>query len=753
MNTPMQHAPALRPTHSAPTNALGFPMGPAAPPVARSSSFGLPDVWRILIKYRWLILAALLVGIAAAIATVMLQSPQYRASATLEINQETVKMVDVSGKMQAQPLTDPQSLETHYGLLRSSALAERVARDLNLTQDPAFADQSAPPPVRLEQAANQLERGFTVTPVPMSRLVEISYKSPSPDLAARVPNAFAEAYIQSVLERRYGASEYAREFLQRRIAEVRQRLEEAERQLVAYAQQQGIVHVGPRNPEESEGQAAQSLDAARLAAANAELSAAQNARVAAEQRFRQAASGAPTSEVLQNDTIREIRTQLTSLQAQYQTKANLLRPDHPEMVDLRSGIASLEASLQRETGQVRGTLRSEYLAALARENEIGRRVNQLRAAVLNLRGRTIQYNILQRNVDSNRTTYEALLARFNEIGVAGGIGENLISVVDPARVPTAPFEPNPVRNTIIGALIGLLAGLAAAFALEFLTYTIRSQEDLETKLDIPPLGVIPRGQKGAAVAEVLENPRSPIMEAYASVRSAIQFATAQGAPSTLLVTSSGPAEGKTTTAIALARNFARLGYNTLLLDGDLRHPSFTMEDGETPGFSGLLTGASKLEEVIRPTSISGLSLLEAGKVPPNPADLLSDPALAEILRKLSGMFDIVIVDGPPVLGLADAPLLAAVCDRTLVVFEADKIKLSVAQNTIGRLRAAGARIVGGVLTKFDAKTSGYGYGYGYGYGTSDKDEKSRVRFILPGLISSRGERGRGPAEEVGADQG
>ena len=666
MNTPMQHTPALRPAANVATNALGFPMGT---PVAASkpSTFGLPDIWRILTKYRWLILASLVVGIAAAIATVMMTAPQYRATATLEINQDTVKMIDPSGKMQTTPMTDAQSLETHYGMLRSAALAERVARDLNLTQDPAFANQASPPQSRLEQATAGLTAGFTVTPVPSSRLVQISYRSPSPEMAARVPNAFAENYMQSVLERRYGASEYAREFLQRRIAEVRARLEQNERALVAYAQQEGIVQLGTSSPTETDAQAAQTLDSARLQAANMELSAAQNARVAAEQRYRQAAAGQPTTEMLASNTVQQIRSQLAELRAQYQTKSNMMRPDHPEMADLRANIAGLEESLQGEGTNVLGALRSEYQAAVGREREIAGRVNELRGAVLNLQGRSIQYNILQRNVDTDRSTYQALLQRYNDIGVAGGVGENLVSIVDPARVPGGPFEPNPVRSTVIGALIGLLAGLAAAFALEFLTYTIRSQEDLESKLEIPPLGVIPN-QKNAAVAEVLENPRSPIMEAYASVRSAIQFATAQGAPSTLLVTSSGPAEGKTTTAIALARNFARLGYNTLLLDADLRNPSFTMEEGDSPGFSGLLTGAAKLEDVIRPTSISGLSLLEAGMVPPNPADLLSDPALAEILRKLSGMFDIVIIDGPPVLGLADAPLLSAVSDRTLVVF-------------------------------------------------------------------------------------
>lgn len=755
MNTAIPNSPGLRPG-AAPvaTNALGFPMSGALPgdgggPAARQSTFGLADIWRILSKYRWLILASLILGIFAAIAIVLVTTPQYRSTATLEISLEQVKMVDVGGTASATPMTDVQSLETNYGLLRSAALAERVAQSLNLAQSADFADQSAPPQTRLNQATSQLMQNFTVTPIPSSRLVQISYKSPSAEMAARIPNAYASNFIESVLERRYGASEYARNFLERRIAEVRKRLEDAERRLTAYAQEQGIVLIKDQGADASStSEASGSLEGQRLISANNELSQARNARAAAEQRYRQATSGSPMSEVLSNGPVQGLRNQLNGLRAEYATKANTLSAEHPEMVDLQTKIAAVERSLRNETGQVIGTLQSDYRAALARENEMAKQVSALRGSVLDLRGRSIQYNILQRDVDTDRSLYAALLKRYSEVGVAGGVGENTISVVDAAKQPGAPFEPEPVRSTVIGALIGLLAGLGTAFALEFLTYAIRSQEDLETKLELTPLGTIPKSEKGANLTEALENPRSPMMEAYASLRSAIQFATAQGAPSTLLITSSGPAEGKSTTALALARNFARLGYGTLLLDADLRNPSFTTDEGNAAGLSMVLTGASTIDEALRATSVAGLSLMEAGRVPPNPADLLADPALAEILRKLSGMFDIIILDGPPVLDLADAPLLSSICDGTLVVFEAGKVKLSVAQNTVSRLRTAGARLIGGVLTKFDAKTSGYGYGYGhgYGYGNVGKEAGSGTKYVLPSVGKSADAPAREAAE-------
>jgi capsular exopolysaccharide synthesis family protein len=335
--------------------------------------------------------------------------------------------------------------------------------------------------------------------------------------------------------------------------------------------------------------------------------------------------------------------------------------------------------------------------------------------VLNERGERIQYNILQREVDTNRGMYDALLQRYKQIGVAGGIGTNTVSIVDRAEPPGGPYKPNLLLNLLIGLGLGLVGGIGAALALEFLNDTIKTPDDVRDKLQLPSLGVIPKKKGAEAVSEELKDQTSAISEAYFSLRTSLQFTTETGAPKSLLITSTRAAEGKSSTTLALAQNFARLGNSVLLIDGDLRKPAFVTGLDPNEGLSKLLTNADPLGQHVLPTQFENLSLLPCGPLPPNPAELLASPRLKAILAEAIGSYDMVIVDGPPVLGLADAPLLSAVCRATLLVVESGKTRTRAALDAVNRLKASGGNIVGAVLTKYRHQAHGYGYGYGYGY--------------------------------------
>ncbi|HEY0412866.1 MAG TPA: polysaccharide biosynthesis tyrosine autokinase, partial [Allosphingosinicella sp.] len=375
--------------------------------------------------------------------------------------------------------------------------------------------------------------------------------------------------------------------------------------------------------------------------------------------------------------------------------------------------------IRRESGTVAGshaaTLLAEYQSAASAEREVQGRVNQLKSQVLNQRGSSIQYNILQRDVDTSRSLYDALLQRYKEIGVAGGVGTNTVSVVDRAEVPGGPYKPNLMLNLLVGLALGLIGGVGAAVALEFLNDTIKTPEDVREKLRLPSLGVIPKKKGNDALAEELKDQSSPISEAYYSLRTSLQFTTESGAPKSLLITSTRAAEGKSSTTLALAQNFARLGNSVLLVDGDLRKPAFVTGLEPDEGLSKLLTNAEPLSKHVLKTQFENLSLLPCGPLPPNPAELLASSRLKTILAEAINQFDMVIVDGPPVLGLADAPLLAGVCRATLLVVESGKTRTRAATDAISRLKASGGNIVGAVLTKFHQRSHGYGYGYGYGY--------------------------------------
>lgn len=718
-----------------------WPVGPQAygtlaiPQWGAQNQSGIPEInlaslWRILYEWRWLILGSIGVAVAAALVMTLLTTPLYRATATLELNPPTVEIMEGNKSGQQLMANDRQFLATQYGLLRSHALAERVAQQLNLAGNSDFLDSDADRATRQKIAANILAGNFTVDPVPESRLVKISYSSPNPGLAAKITNGFADNFINTNLERRYDASSYARNFLQGQIAKVKTELERSERGLVAYAQRQEIINTA-RGDNGPSGDIA-SLPGENLVTLNAALAEAQTKRVMAEQKFRNFSAAAEPADSASDNGISALRTQRAAAEAEYQDKLRSFKPDYPDMVHLRARIDELNNQIQREVGTVaRGrsqALLADYKAAIAQETELRSRVAQLKGEVLNLRGRSIEYNILQREVDTNRTLYDALLQRYKEIGVAGGIGSNQVSIVDRAEQPGAPYKPNLPFNLLVGLVLGLFVGVGAALVLEFVNDTIKTPDDVRDKLHLTSLGVIPQKQGQASLAEELKDQTSAVSEAYFSLRTSLQFSTDSGVPKTLLITSTRAAEGKSSTTLALAQNFARLGNRVLLIDGDLRKPAFVTGSEPQEGLSKLLTNSEPLHMHVLKTHFENLWLLPCGPLPPNPAELLASPRLRLLISEAAGEFDMVIVDGPPILGLADAPLLGAACRATLLVVESGKTRTRAALEAVNRLKAAENHIIGAVLTKYRHQSNTYGYNYEpYRYGgIEDRDREIQL---------------------------
>lgn len=690
-------------------------------PAKAESKFDINDIWRVVAKWWWLITGIAVACLLAAIVISLMITPLYRAEASIEVNPEGVQVVGKEmGEVQPTQSNNREFLNTQVGLLKSRSLAERVARSTNLANNEALFDEDLPRQARESAAAGLVQRSVTITPQRDSSLIAIAIEGADPDLTAKLANAYADNFIQSNMERRYEATSYARNFLQQRIAAVKARLEQTERELVAYAKAQGIITLAVDTGGTGSVRQEQSIDAATLIQTNNALAQAKSDRIAAEQRFRQAAGASARSAVIADPTVQALGQQRATLEASYQQKLALFKPDYPEMVQLRGQIDSLDKEIARQrsnvSGSASGSLQADYQAALARENDLQAKVNQGKAGLMALRERSIQYTILQREVDTNRSLYDALLQRFKEVGVAGGVGANVVSVVDRARTPTAPFKPNLPLNIIIGLFLGLLLGLGTAFSIEWIDDTIKTPDDLGTKLGLASLGVIPGVGKGLAVREQLEDPRSQVSEAYQSVRTALQFSTDHGVPRSLLVTSTRASEGKSSTTLALAQTLANLGATVLLIDADLRKPTFRGPSSTSHGLSSLLAGSGTVAECVHPTQMERLFLLPSGPIPPNPAELLATGRFKEILEEALTRFDHVVIDSPPVLGLADAPMLASSAEGTLMVIEAGAIRRAAALASVNRLRASEARLMGGILTKFNALKVGYGYGYGYGYG-------------------------------------
>jgi capsular exopolysaccharide synthesis family protein len=684
----------------------------------------------------------------------LLTRPIYTAEATLQIDRETEKVV-TRDESTPQDNFGEEFFETQYGLLRSRALAERVAQSQGLLIDDGFiakmksrttadaARIAAAGHGRVETTIALLRSHENVAPERGSRLTRVIFSSPDPALSARIANAYAENFIEAEMDRRYEASSYARDFLEKRLAQVKAKLEESERSLVAYAAVQHIVEVAGGDDPAKPG-VGQSLPAANLQAYNTALSTARTERIKAEQRWEQArtANGTALAEILQNPTIQQLTQERAKLAAEYQDKLSIFKPDYPDMRQLSASLAEVDRQIVAQTAAIKQSLHAQYEAALDSERALQSQVSTQQGAVLDLRGRSIRYTILQREVDTNRTLYDGLLQRYKEVGVAGGVAANNISIVDRAVPPVRPSRPEPLVNMVLAAAFGLGAGVFLALLRDALDQAVRTPFDIESDLDLPLLGAAPPLKRGVTVAQALADNRSALAESYQSLRSALQFSTANGFPKTLLITSPWPGGGKSTTAMALARYVARLGFRVLLVDADLRNPSLhrVMNVPAQVGLTNLLTGAADLAEVVQTTAYPDLFLLTCGPLPPNPAELLAGQRLPVLIAEAVALFDLVIFDGPPTMALADAPTIGSKVEATLVVVEANKTTRPQVRAAMRRLDMAGAHVLGVVLTRYRASRSedDYGYGYSYDYGAGAADD----RIASKRGTTDKGRRGR-----------
>jgi capsular exopolysaccharide synthesis family protein len=678
---------------------------------AADEAIDLISYWHVLVKHWPIVAGATVLAVIAAVVLTLFSTPIFRATTTLQIDREALKVVEFEGDQRpVEGGSGTDFFQTQYELLRSRALAARV-----VAGQPGAAKGGS------EAALASARRGqidallgeLTIEPVRNSRLVRVHVDTPDPVVAARLANGVADAFIASNLDRRFQASSYAKNYLEDRLAQFKGKLEDSERELVRFAQAERIVN----------GANGQSLSGQNLADLNASLAQAQAQRIRAEARWRQASGGAALpSDMLTNSIIHTLQERKATLAAQYQENLKIFKPAFPSMLQLKSQMDEVDRQIATELVGIRASVRADYDAALRQEQLLSGKMGEVRGQELDLQNRSIRYNILKREVDTNRQLYDALLQRYKEIGVAGGVSTNNISVVDRAEAPARPFKPSLSRNVALGLLAGLLLGIAGAFLREHFDDSVRHPEQLESLFGLSVLGTVPM-LRGLGPVQASEDLRSAFAESYRSIRTSLQFSTDDGVPRTLLVTSATPGEGKTTTALLLARNFAQLGERVLLVDADLRNPSIhkLMNLGAEEGLSNYLSGAAPLESVMQSID-EHLSVVRSGPLPPNPAELLASPRMRVLLQQASERYDQVIIDGPPIMGLADAAILSNLADGTLLMVAAGKTRRGVLRGAIKRLAAARARVVGGVLTMFDHRRDAYGYGGSgyeyYNYGTA-----------------------------------
>jgi capsular exopolysaccharide synthesis family protein len=551
----------------------------------------------------------------------------------------------------------------------------------------------------------------------------VHFESPDPKLAALVTNSVAENFIAVNLERRFDANSYAKNFLEQRIKLVKTKLEETERAQVDFARDKEIFNVD---------QDGGTTSAQKLTDFNMALSKAQQDRIKAESAYRQiqASRSGQLPQGLETTLTGQLKQNLAKLEADYQNSLKVFKPNYPKMQELAAQINEVKTQVARETENTRQSITATYEAAKLQEGLLADMLVKSKSEMLDLQSRSIQYNILKREADTNRQLYDGLLQRLKEVSVAGGVGTNNISVVDKAQVPTTMFKPVLKLNMLIALILGVVGGVGLALFFEYLDDTFKQASDVERGLGLPVIGLIPVSKEMQSKVNIVqlltEDTRSSLAEAYRSVRTALQFSTAHGTPKLLGVTSTIMGEGKSTSSLSIAIQFAQAGQRVLLIDADLRNPSLhrVLHADNTHGLSNYLTGNMQPAEITHNTTVNNLFAITSGPLPPNPAELLSNQPMQAFLELAKKRFDLVIIDSPPILGLADALVIANMVDEMLLVVEAGKTRRSAAQDALKRLVAVRAKPLGCLLTKMTSHAHGYGYEYyygeGYGVKTSSK---------------------------------
>ena len=700
----------------------------------------LTDYLKVLSHRRWAALTAFLAVMVAVVVYTFTATPIYKARVQLLIENENPNVVSFKEVIEQEKSTNDY-YQTQYRILQSRSLARKTLDRLGLwtvflpnesttaagrsvaavksSITGLFSRRSVEPSAPGETAAqskalDQFLQSLAISPVRNSRLVDVEYASPRAYVAAAVANGIAQAYIDQSQEFKYTSSKEASDWLGQRLAEQRRQVEQSEGALQRYREQNDAVSLEER----------QNIVVQKLADLNGAVTKAKTERIQKEaayaqirnvERDRSALDSIPA--ILSNPFVQQQKTQLAELQRQQAQMSEKLGARHPDMVKLRLAIETADAKIQGEIAKVVVSLKNDYETALSQEQSLMHALDQQKQDALVFNRKGIEYGALQREAASNRQIFESLMQRTKETGISGELKTSNIRIVDVAEVPQAPSSPNKLINLTVGTLGALLFSCVCVFFFEYIDDRIKSPAEIRSELGLPFLGMVP------ALSAVGDGP-SPLLhrgvqpgfgEALRTLRTSVLFSSTADGGQTLVVTSSGPGEGKTVVATNLALALAQTGQRVLLIDADMRRPRVheVLEKAQEPGLSNILTGDKTYDDAVLQIENTGLSVLTAGHIPPNPAELLGSKRFQNLLETLKSRFEWIVVDTPPVMAVTDAPVVAHIADAAIFVVGSGMTSRSVARTAVEQLVGANAHVIGAVLNRVDLDNNGYYYSQYY----------------------------------------
>lgn len=667
-------------------------------------------LWQRTRELRYWLFGIVAVAVSLAIFLTLLQTPLFRATAMIEISRVDSASANIEEIALEGEARDQQYYQTQYVLLKSRALAERVVESQNLPQDRAaltalgFSEDSSP---NVRSIANKLLSSVRIEPLERSNLVGVSMTSSSAEVSAKLANSWAEQFLDANYQKRFGDTLDARRQLANQLAELRENLEMSEAELSEYAKANGIVVIQQSSAGEDGVGSKQTLVESQLATLNSALAEATARRIAAESAARAGGNSTEGQAAIRN-RIAEVEATLARLRT-------TLGPENSQVQASEAELRSLRQAQAQETGLSSSEIRARLNAAQREEAELQRRFDAARDRYVAQQDQGVEYGILEREVSTNRELYNALLQRYKELGVAAS-GRNNMTIVEPAEAPRGPYSPSLVYNVLLALLGSLVACAGLVLVRELLDNSLRDPSELRRRLGTPLLGLVPQFETDE-VEDQLRDPRSILSEAYASSRVAIDFASGPE-DKIFMVTSTRPNEGKSLSSLALAYNFARQGNRVLLIDMDLRRKGLSIrlhQSKQSDGMATYLAGQIETLPVVHSDEF-GLDFVRSGKATLNPADILSTSRTEIVLSELKEKYDTIIIDAPPVLGLADTPQLANAVDGIVYIVQANESTFRSVGQALSRLRATQSKILGVIVTKLDRRNESYSYGYGSGYG-------------------------------------
>jgi capsular exopolysaccharide synthesis family protein len=744
-DSPPPSEPRLRIANDARREAAGYARNAD---VIGAQEVHLLDYVKVLYKRRWTAATVFLIVFGTVTVITFTATPIYEAKARLLIETEEQNVVNFK-QVVDEDQTKADYYQTQYNILQSRALARRTLEQLQLWNRAPFggpADTSfslrrvvlgAPAAVvglftkgDEKIAPNQIPGAdettaqsraidaflshLTVAPIRNSRLVDLKYQLPDPAMATNIVNALAKNYIEQNLEYKFMASKEASDWLGARLSEERKAVEDAEAKLQHYREQNDAISLTDR----------ENITVQKLADLNAALTRVKTDRIQKEAMYQQlqAAQSEPAKldtfpAILTNAFIQQQKSDLADLQRQYAQLSEKLGDKHPDIIKIKSAIQVSQNKINGETAKVVESMRSEYLAAIAQENSLQAALNQQKGEALSMNRKAIDYGVLERDVESSKQIYNSLMQRAKETGVAGELKTSNIRVVDAAEKPRGPVSPQKATNELLGLSGGVLLAFGLVFFFEYLDSRIKTPDEIRAHLGLAHLGLLPalEVKKGSDYPLLSAGVPANFSEAFRAVRTNVLFSTAEEGARSIVITSTGPGEGKSLVASNLAVSLAQAGQRVLLIDADLRKPKAheIFRSKQEPGLSNVMVGTAKASEAVRKTPTSGLWVLTAGRVPPNPAELLGSQRFKEFMTSLKSHFDWIVVDTPPIMAVTDASLVAHHATGVVFVVGAEMTSRHAAKRALDQLEHANARFVGAVLNRVDLQRNAYYYSQYY----------------------------------------